>query len=315
MERSDPPPAAGADEPGDALRIVQISDTHLSWRGGTTARNLARLVPFVDDVLRPDLVVHTGDIVAVTPDDEEDRAAARAACGAFSAPVRFLPGNHDVGETGAEPWMGLSVTSERVAAHVAAFGPDHFAEEIGGWTVIGMNSELLGSGLPEEEAQWAWLAAVLDEDHDGPTLLFLHKPLWPTRPAGPEGNRSVADEARERLLALPGARMLRAVGSGHLHRFRRRIRPELLEIWAPSTGFRGRAEDPATHFEQLGVVEWRLGAAAAEAWFRAPVDLEEREARDVPELAAEIARLGEAAGLPAQGSAAGVVATATAPRG
>lgn len=291
MDASDLPRAARAGEPGPILRIVQVSDTHVSRRGGTTARNLSRLATFVNETLRPDLVVHTGDVVALSPDDEEDRVAALEAFGAFAAPLRFLPGNHDVGEPGAEPWMGLSVTSERVAGHVAVFGPDHFVEQIGGWTIAGMNSELLGSGLAEEEAQWAWLTRLLGEGHDRPTLLFSHRPLWPSRPAGPEGGRSVLEAARERLLALPGARAIRAVGSGHLHRFRRRVRPELLEIWGPSTAYRGRAEDPATHFEQLGVVEWRLAGNAVDAWFRAPVDLDEREMHDVPELAEGIAAL------------------------
>lgn len=280
--------------PQRSFTIVQISDSHVSRLGGATARNVARIVAFANEQLHADLVVHTGDLVAVTPDDEGDRAAAFAAHQGFTAPLRFLPGNHDVGEPG-DAWMGLGVTSKRVAAHRATFGPDRFVEELGGWSVVGCNSELLGSGLEEEEAQWEWLAEVLGPSHRRPTILFLHKPLWEPDSYTGDGQRCIPRAARERLLSLPGASMLQAVGNGHLHRYRRRARNELLEVWAPSVGFKGRTPAALTHFEQLGVVEWRLGPDHVDAWFRAPVDLEELGAGDVPEIGAEVARLRRAA--------------------
>ena len=297
--------------PAGSVRIVQISDSHVSHLGGVTTRNVARVVAFVNEQLRPDLIVHTGDLVAVTPDEEADRSAARAAHEGFSAPLRLLPGNHDVGEPG-DAWMGLEVTSRWVRAHQAVFGPDRFVEQLGGWTVVGCNSELLGSGLEEEEDQWAWLAAVLGPRHDRPTLLFLHKPLWEPDTYAGDGQRSVPAAARERLLSLPGAGMLRAVGSGHLHRYRRRVRDDVLEVWAPSVAFTGRAPAGLTHFEQLGVVEWRLGPDRVEAWFRSPVYLEELDARGVPEIAAEMARL--RAERAARGVAGGVDAGSQAAR-
>ena len=109
------------------MRIVQISDTHLSHRGGVTTANLRQIAAWVNVSLRPDLIINTGDIVAASPDLPLDRAWARAVHDGFDAPVRYLPGNHDVGEPGPAPWKGLSVTAERVAAHRAVFGPDHFA--------------------------------------------------------------------------------------------------------------------------------------------------------------------------------------------
>ena len=46
----------------EAMRIVQISDTHLSHRAGIGNRNFEELAAFINDQLRPDLVVHTGDV-------------------------------------------------------------------------------------------------------------------------------------------------------------------------------------------------------------------------------------------------------------
>ena len=79
---------------------------------------------------------------------------------------------------------------------------------------------------------------------------------------------NVPDGPRNRLLSLAGAERIRAVASGHLHSYRRRVRPDMLEVWGPSTGVMGQAEP--SHFEQLGVVEWNLHDEQASAWFRAP---------------------------------------------
>ena len=102
------------------MRIVQISDTHINHRGGVTNKNFETLSAFVNDVLRPDAVVNAGD----------------------------------VGEPGAAPWAGISVTSERVAGFRGAFGADHWIELHDEWALIGIDSEIMTSGLPEEAEQW-----------------------------------------------------------------------------------------------------------------------------------------------------------------
>jgi 3',5'-cyclic AMP phosphodiesterase CpdA len=275
------------------VRIVQISDTHLSHLGGITTMNLGLIAAWVNATLRPDLIVNTGDVVAASPDQPLDRSWAREVHAAFDAPVVYLPGNHDVGEPGPAPWKGLGVTSDRVAAHCEVFGLDRFAVRDGGWLVIGIDSELLGSGLDEEGAQWRWLEAELSAPGSRHVLLFSHKPLWLPRTTPSTAALTVPDEARQRLMALAGDR-LAAVGSGHLHRYRRRPRPErpqVLEVWAPSTGFVGQTDTESPYFEQLGVVEWRFAGSDVNAWFRAPSNLDEREGNAIDELVRTVAAL------------------------
>jgi Calcineurin-like phosphoesterase len=270
------------------LRVVQISDTHLTDAGGITAANLQSVAAFVNETLRPDLIVHTGDVVGLLPDSPADRLFARKAHEAFDAPIRFLSGNHDVGEPGENPWMGLGVNSDRVRAHRDVFGNDYFAERFADWTIVGLGSQLLGSGLPEEQEQWEWLAQTLQEARSASILLFLHKALWrATHVVAAEIAMSVPESARERLFALADGR-IRAVGSGHLHNYWRHERPELLELWAPSTAFIAPVPSLEAHFKQLGVVEWRLEPTSVDSRFRAPADLQEMAYEEIPEIAALI---------------------------
>ena len=204
------------------MRIVQISDTHLSAGGGVTAANFEQLIRFVDDVLAPDLVVNTGDVIMADPDRQEDRRAARQLHDTVRAPLRVIPGNHDVGEVGPEPWQGLSVTAERVAAHRRTFGDDRWLEDVDGWAVLGLNSQLLSSDLAEEEEHWAWLAGAAARTAGRPTLLFTHKPLFWPRPGAGEptlalgaGTATACRPSSSRVSSVPsGAAASTATGAG-----------------------------------------------------------------------------------------------------
>ena len=219
------------------MRIVQISDTHLSHRGGVTNENFAVLADFVNEVLKPDLVVSSGDVVLLSPDGDEDRQCAARLHEAFRAPVRVLPGNHDVGEAGEHPWMGLSVTSERVANFRRSFGGDRFFDVEGDWALVGINSEVLSSGLPEEEEQWEWLGEMVAKVGHRQVLLFLHKPLWSPFPGYTEHALAVPEPDRDRIMALFSSSRLRAVGSGHLHRYRYELRGGALDNKCTLDGF------------------------------------------------------------------------------
>jgi 3',5'-cyclic AMP phosphodiesterase CpdA len=283
------------------VRIVQVSDTHLTNQGGVTNENFERVVDYVNGELRPDLVVSSGDVALLDPDDQFDRAAAHRLHQFFDAPLFVLPGNHDVGEPGSDPWMGLRVTDERVAAFRATFGSDRFSTVAEDWTVLGIDSELLGSGLSAETEQWRWLSDELAVADGGPVLLFTHKPLWwplPEPDEEPVRDLAADVEASERLRALFAPGQLRAVASGHLHRYALRPREDLLEIWAPSTAFvAGTGERPLPQgLEHLGVVALDCGPGTVEARFVEVPGLEERVVTDVPQAVATRDRLEARAG-------------------
>jgi 3',5'-cyclic AMP phosphodiesterase CpdA len=148
-----------------------------------------------------------------------------------------LPGNHDVGLVPFGSHSDQLVSPERIAVFRAAFGDDRFCTDIGGWRLIGLNSQLIGSGLPGEAAQFQWLLDALD--CASPVAVFMHYPAFIHSPQDEEvGHFALAAGPRGQLLdALRQAGNVRLVGSGHLHQARSQIHDGIRFEWAPSSAF------------------------------------------------------------------------------
>ncbi|WP_460797937.1 hypothetical protein [Microbacterium sp. GXF0217] len=58
------------------MKLVQITDTHVSHLGGSPSTNATRFVEFIN-ALEPDVVVRTGDVTILDPDVDQDRVAAK----------------------------------------------------------------------------------------------------------------------------------------------------------------------------------------------------------------------------------------------
>ena len=80
------------------FRIAQISDTHLSAEKPFFVDNFERIGQTLR-VTRPDLVLNSGDISLSGKSKESDLSAGRALNEAIGLPVRYLPGNHDLGDS------------------------------------------------------------------------------------------------------------------------------------------------------------------------------------------------------------------------
>lgn len=156
-------------------RIVQLTDSHLTalgtlWKGQVDTG--VRLATQIDGLaaLRPDLVIHTGDVIEAGPTPEApaeyDHAATLLA--GIDAPLRILPGNHDARDAmrAAFPthsWDGAPFLN--------------FSLDLDGLHLIGLDSVIEGqTGGAFPRAQQDWLSAQLDAR---PTLIFLHHPPCP----------------------------------------------------------------------------------------------------------------------------------------
>ncbi len=235
------------------MRILQISDTHLSRRHLHFARNAEVLAAWVRGH-RPDLVINTGDASmdgAMELDDLEYTAEWH---GALGAPVRAVPGNHDVGDI-ASIRPDQVIDAPRLDAWRRIMGPDRWSVDIPGWRLIGLNGMLLGSDHPEEAAQHAWLEEAVQVDRR--IALFLHKPFFIEHPEeGPRGYWTVLPEPRRRLMDLLASASLKLVASGHLHGWRQESRDGVDYVWAPSGAFVvGAMQEDLGSERRLGAVE------------------------------------------------------------
>src|SRR6476660_9234578 len=87
------------------FRIAQISDTHLSDSKPFFVDNFVRIGEAIKQS-RPDLMLNSGDISLDGAGSEADLAAAKLLHDGLDLPTRFLPGNHDLGDSQDSPGHG-----------------------------------------------------------------------------------------------------------------------------------------------------------------------------------------------------------------
>lgn len=217
--------------------LAQLSDTHLSPSRPFFQFNYEIVLEELAAV-KPDHVVITGDLGLNAPDDIADVVYARRQFDRLPCPWTAVPGNHDVGLVPFEGGLHQPINEARLARYRDAMDADRFAVDVGGWRLLGLNSQLLGTGLAAEEEQYEWLAGALSA-LERPAGLFLHYPLFLDDEADTSQSHAVVvPAARQRMLALiDETPHLRLVASGHLHEDRLIERNGVAYRWAPSTAF------------------------------------------------------------------------------
>jgi 3',5'-cyclic AMP phosphodiesterase CpdA len=240
------------------MRVIQISDTHLSSGKPHFADNWAPLAEWIAGQ-RPDLVIHTGDVTVDGAGAEDDLIYAAALLAGLPARCRTVPGNHDVGEAGHH---SQPVDGARLARWRTRFGADWWVEDIPGWRLVGLDALILGLGEAEEAAQTAWLETVMAESASRRIAWFLHKPLFLDGPAeGDTGYWSVKPRQRAALLALVKRYRVALVASGHLHKAHDFHHRQTRYIWGPASSFLvGRRQPAMPGTKLLGAVLYEFGA-------------------------------------------------------
>lgn len=214
--------------------VVQISDSHVSPRIRRFNANWQAAVTAVNR-LSPDLVVHTGDATLDGADSDDDCAFAARGLAALAAPVRVVPGNHDVGDGGSRC---QPATQDRLARFERHFGPASWTEDRPGWRLIGLNSQAMGAGDGLAQGVTAAIAEALRSLGDRRLAVFLHKPaLIEALEEGEVGYWAVPPAARGPLALLLTHPALRLVASGHLHVARLATHGPATLAWCPATGF------------------------------------------------------------------------------
>lgn len=225
------------------VKIAQVSDTHLSHRRAYSVANVAAVIDAIT-AAGVDFVVHTGDVVADDPDDEDERAFAfRTLATSLPTPFAVLAGNHDTGGFSGDRW-----TPERNDAFCRCWGTDTFVADLGAWRLVGANVYRLGQAGHDE-----WLAASCAVDR--PIALFLHQPVFLRAPDLPDdGDWSLPMPLRRHLDRAIGEAPVRLIASGHLHRY---LTPAPGHVVCPSAGFLGAPTDDGSQ-QVIGFVTYDL---------------------------------------------------------
>jgi 3',5'-cyclic AMP phosphodiesterase CpdA len=245
------------------MRIIQISDTHLSRSKAHFADNWPPLAAWIT-AQNPDLVIHTGDVTIDGADVEDDLRYAAELMGSLGVRFRAVPGNHDVGDA-RHPRQPVS--DERLARWRSYFGLDRWVEDVGGVRLVGLNAMLLGSGNREEAAQAAWLDAVMQDAGGRQIAWFLHRPLFLDNPEEADtGYWSVKPQPRARLVELVRRHSVTLVASGHLHKAHQTVRDGTRYVWAPASSFLVGSEiqPPMPGEKRLGAVLYEVAGTALE---------------------------------------------------
>ena len=221
-----------ASYPGSS-RVLVISDSHLSTRTPEAISNWAAIARVAGDF---QLVIHAGDLTLDGAGNVAELREARQLLDALPVPWVAVPGNHDIGDNpGSE---GSVVDRARLDGWRELIGPDYWTVEIGKTTAVGIDAQLLGSGLDVEDQQWAWLQERLaSQPPDRQVILVSHKPLIASEDeiASSPGYRFVPFKGRDRLLTLIDRVRCPLVVSGHVHQFRTLTVGPRRHVWAPTS--------------------------------------------------------------------------------
>ncbi|HET6445412.1 MAG TPA: metallophosphoesterase [candidate division Zixibacteria bacterium] len=199
--------------------FVHISDTHIGTTEGFTRHGHAtlpsarKMVEIINTMpVRPDFVVHTGDVVA-DPQSSAYKLAAEAFA-PLEVPIYYVNGNHDTAASirdylpmgPSEPAGGdfsrlsysFDVKSFRFLV-LDARGPDEIDPH---------------GHLPESQIE---LIAQEATTPGPPLAIFIHYPILPLNSIWMDNNMLVLNGEEMHRALLPARNRLRGVFHGHVH--------------------------------------------------------------------------------------------------
>ncbi|MDB5289143.1 MAG: metallophosphoesterase [Phycisphaerales bacterium] len=240
--------AFGADDPAGAaaaaadFSFVQVSDSHIGFGKEPNKDVIATFRTAVDRInalpVRPDLLLHTGDLTHLSKPAEFD-TVAQVLKGAKCGESFYVPGEHDVFTDGGKAFK------DRYGKNTQGTGWHSFDHK--GVHFVGLVNvaDLKPGGLGTLGGdQMAWLKKDLESfGPSTPVVVYAHVPLWTVFPKWGWGTGDSAE-----ALAL-----LRRFGSvtvlnGHIHQVLQKTEGNITFHTARSTAFPqpapGEAESP-----------------------------------------------------------------------
>src|SRR5499426_2747201 len=225
-------PTAAAEAPAGAFSFVQISDTHVGFKGQANADAAVTLQQAVDRVNAlqpaPAFVLHTGDLTHGQKAGAFD-TIAEILKGLKTERVFYLPGEHDVLLDGGKEYLeryGKGTVGGRGWQSFDYKGT-HF---VGLVNVLKYKGEGMGA-LGEDQIEWLAkdLAPLASST---PVVVFSHVPLWAVYPQWGWTTED-AGRALEHLKRFGSVTVL----NGHIHQVMQKVEGAVMFHTAMSTAF------------------------------------------------------------------------------
>ncbi|AUL13704.1 hypothetical protein B7P02_01800 [Bordetella bronchiseptica] len=215
------------------LRFAVVADSHLNpvnagntspWQTNHLANPRNEVVVAAINRIAPAFTVHVGDVVHPLPHSTDYDGAADFATTLYrglQAPFYIAPGNHDIGDKHLPGNPAACISADSCDKYEQHFGAQWQAFTEGNVCFIIINACLLGSGLPQEDAQWQFLQSRLAEEKAAGRRLFLftHYPPFVTAPDEENHYDNIDHGPRRRLLELTASAGVEALFAGHVHTF------------------------------------------------------------------------------------------------
>jgi len=223
--------AAAADAaPAASFSFVQISDTHIGFKGeankdalGTFEQALARIKALEP---APAFIIHTGDLTHAQKAGAFD-TVTEALKGTRAERVFYVPGENDVFADGGKEYLGRFGGPAGNGWQSFDYKGVHF---IGLVNVLNFKAGGLGSLGP---AQLDWLKKdVAGLSSSTPIVVFAHVPLWAVYPKW----GWVTDDGEQALSSLKRFGSV-TVLNGHIHQILQKVEGNISFHTALSTAF------------------------------------------------------------------------------
>lgn len=216
----------------ETVYFVHISDTHIGPSMGYTRHGHAslpaaqRLVDLINNLpVRPDFVVHTGDVV--TEPDPRSYVLAADTLSRIKAPVYYVNGNHDDARD-IRQYLPMGPRQDlfddpKTLAYTFAYS---------GYRFLVLDGRGPAEIDPHGVLSEGQLEVVRREAQpEGPPLaVFVHFPTLPLDSKWHDANMLILNGEALHQVLLPARDRLRGVFSGHVHRPMQTLRDGILYV-------------------------------------------------------------------------------------
>ena len=244
-----------------SFTFLQISDSHIGFAKPANPDARATLHEAVAKIVampvKPDFIVHTGDITQLSHDSEFDDADQILR--ETGLPIFYVPGEHDMLDEGTgKAFLARYGKNAQGDSHGAGwFGFDHQGVHFIGLVNV---ADLRPGGMGRLGAeQIAWLAKDLaGRPASTPIIVLAHIPLWTVYAEWGWGTDDAAEALR--LLARFGSV---SILNGHIHQIAQKVEGRMVFHTARSTAFpqpaAGTAPSPGPQMVPAGQLHGLLG--------------------------------------------------------